>query len=504
MDTQNFNNLKPLTLAIKKYLITPKRNWWTLGLLKCRVKNYKEIQKILNSLESYESESTSTFKYTVSLLYSCDVFKKTKAIRESLLEFISNYVVKNNYDREDIARFLYIYAPRYHKPWWTAWSIKVPALIAHEEMVLHKFRNRYQNSLPSTSNTLKANNTNNNSKNNSANIQNKNLTDSKILKIADDISNLSQTIYTELPKIDQKIKFEIKRISDDLQGLAKLIDMLDSEVPFNVQNIKKEITDILVSFNNVIIESSSILEKKLSIKPIEISDNISQENKNDCKTHNNTIEHTEKKIKTIIDDDIKWEQENKIDSPDTNENIILTKKNEKKSYVNKELTKQLHTNKLFRHKNIKTERTKNNNNHSYINAILSTNTINREKNKHNSQENNVVALNLPNVTNTINVTQKNKSDPTNNTKNIYTINFSDPNKINNQIVVCLNPHDQTLSLNQQVFKIDNAKGINDLNNYLDSKRDEMQALSLSDIIMKFMYDTSLDLEQLESYGLKVS
>lgn len=519
MDTQNYNKLKPLILTIKKYLITPKRKWWTLGLLKRRVKHYKEIQKILNSLESYQPESTSTFKYVVNLLYDCDAFKKTKAIRESLLEFINNYVVKNSYEREDIARFLYMYAPRYRKLWWTAWQIKVPALIAHEESVLHKFRNRYNNS--SSNKPISCDNhVGSSNKNISENPRSKILTDSKILKIADDISNLSQTIYTELPKIDQKIKFEIKRISDDLKGLANLIDMLDSEVPFNVQNIKKEIKDILISFNTVIVESSSILEKKLSINHAvdageknnttsnpKVQNNIlSDTNTIDSK---NDKEQNKPKIKTIIADDIKWE-DNKVSN--ITDSKKTTRPSEIKSYVNRELTKQLHTHKLFKNKYRNTENLNHNINNRYINAVLSEDNTSQNKNKkiinitqkttiENNSNDNTGNLTEPLYTHGMCNDSKNKNaEP--NFNDVYTVNFSDPNNIYNKIMVSLDLNKKTLSLNDEIFKIDSQNGLNKLQNYLDSSREEMQAISLSDIVMKFMYDTPLNLEQLEEYGLK--
>lgn len=541
MDTNNYNKLKPLTLAIRKHLNSQTRQWWTLGLKQSRVPHYTEIKQILDNLSSSNPESTATFKYVANLLYNYKVFKKTKYIRQSLLEYIDNYIIKNNFEREDIAMYLNLHTPRYYKPWWTAWQINVPALIAHEESILQKFRN-YKNNTKLNTTLAK---------------QSDSLTDNKILKIADDINNLSKTIYTELPKIDQKIKLEIRRISDDLRGLSNLIDMLDSEVPFNVKAIKKEIADILYSLNNVVKESSNILENKLACSIshqdntsnqqkttsseyiAESNTNIESNNKENTKSKTkvdllNSIDNETKKSelnnkkintkptinnpikKTIIADDITWlneAREQATKRPSRQQAV--------KSYVNKELTEQLQRTKL-----IKTRRN-NKTNNDYLNTIISENNI--IKNKNINFNSKLDAQIRPKHEVNINKKQNDNHDVENaqynthsffesleqynNSKNDnsciknsanYTINFSDPSSSHNTIEIVLYPDDRTLKINELVFDISTTQGLTELNNYLDSSGETIQYIGMSDIVTKFMYDTPLNLDQLEQYGLRLN
>lgn len=222
--------MQSLVDALNKYINSVRKLWWSLWLIEGPVPYVDEALDVIQKIRVCNPSDIKTFKYAVNLLYSSNLFRSNEKLREQLLIYVKRFAPDNDYIKNEVAKFIEIYAPDKKRVWWTLWLFKIRALSPAEQCVINSFkRHDFDGSLQ----------------------MRKLKTDPKILAIADDIHQLSAKVYQDVPKIDQRISEEILRISDDINGLAKITEIVDSQVPLILTKLKEEITKINTQLEQV-------------------------------------------------------------------------------------------------------------------------------------------------------------------------------------------------------------------------------------------------------------
>lgn len=560
---KNYNKLNPITNALFKYVKSKHIPWWGLGYIESQVPNGNEINNIITILSSCDPNTTSTFKYVINLIYNDPTFKTVRTVRQAAFEYLDNYIISGSYERKDIAKYLSYYAPRYYRPWWGCGYVILPKLKTNEETVLQKFRklnSNYQKFAKNLNNisTLKK-------------LSETTAKKSKLNKLAKNLDGFSFDIYNELPKVEQKIQLEIKRISEDLDGLSRLIDIIDNDMSFNHEVIKKQMESILKCFDSVIISASESLKNKVETK---FNCDVSSENQTDShSTKNDTSQdqsntdnieikihknHKRKRVTIPASLQSTTDTQNKISNPklrsesnsskppirtegskpkykfnfkkSTNNNItprssntnspttrkpkiktiianemtyvsdrdniekssinyeeIDERKPQIKSYINQELTERLQKErKIYNNLNsqIKPWQSLEGNSRN-INVERAIQIQKEAKNKEKEME--YSALDFEQSV----------------TDNYFRVTFTDPDNQLDDTIVAIDPQSHVLKIDEKEFNLASDMEFDSLESYLEVERNNLYPISLLDIVTKFMYDTTMTIEDLKEVGLRI-
>lgn len=244
--------MQSLVNALNKYINSVRKLWWSLWLLESPVPYVDEALDVIQKIRICNPTDIKTFKYAVNLLYYSNLFRSNKKLRDELLIYIKSFTPANDYAKNEVAKFIEIFAFDKKRVWWTLWLFKVRALSPAEQCVINSFKREDFE----------------------GNLQLRKLkTDPKILAIANDIHQLSAKVYQDIPKIDQRISEEILRISDDINGLAKITEIVDSQVPLiltklreEVSKINKQLEQVTTNTKNNFLHNPEVYKKALENK----------------------------------------------------------------------------------------------------------------------------------------------------------------------------------------------------------------------------------------------
>ena len=254
--------MQKLIQALENYINSERKLWYTLGLMKGPLAKVDTALDILKTIKQSDPAASSSFKYAIDLLYNENLFHHEEP-RQALLSYINQYVPSDEYSKIEIAKYLDIYAPKKIRSWKTLWLFETRALSPDEEYIIQHFR---KDDFPEEL------------------FMRSPKTDARILAIAEDLNNISSKVYTEIPRLNKKITAEILSISDDLNGLNKLNELVNSQVPLIKRQLNDEISTINTQLHHIT-DSSKLIGhgNRQESKPVQTQQQ---------KPHVNIIKHS--------------------------------------------------------------------------------------------------------------------------------------------------------------------------------------------------------------------